>query len=373
MNAVTLALRELVGRPVRTALTVLGIAIAIAGYIALTGLTRGVASSIDSGLAETGADLIVSQPGAFTLSGSTLSEALAARLRAVPGLEDVSGVLFNVTSIDDEANVVSTGWPDESFLWRSVPLAAGRLPASGEAGTIVLGEAIARALGKGLGDQVTLRFKPFRIVGIARFTSVLNQNLALLRLSELQALLSRDGLVTFYQVRLARPTDAARVSAARTALTQAAPGLSVQESAQLASDLRLVAIIRAVASTISVVVICLAILGVGNTLFMAINERTHDIGVLSAIGWPASRILVMILSEGLAMAAVGAALGLGLGIAAMTLAARSPVAAGLLQPYLDAGMIAEALAAALLIGLLGALVPAWRAVRMSPAAALRRV
>ncbi len=373
MNAFTVALREITGRPVRSSLTVAGIAIAIAGYIALTGLTRGVEHSIDSGLTETGADLIVSQPGAFTLSGSTLSESLREKLVKVERVESVSGVLFNVTSLDEEANVVSTGWPDESFLWRSVTLAAGRLPAPGESGVIVLGEEIARSLGKRVNDTVTLRFKPFRIVGIARFASVLNQNLALLRLAELQALLDREGAVTFYQIRLQRPLEPAQVKEARARLQQVSPSFAVQETAQLANDLRLVGIIRAVASAISLVVIVLAILGVGNTLFMTINERTSEIGVLSAIGWPASRILTTILSEGLAMAAVGAVIGVGLGILAMTIASRSPAAAGLLEPYLDAWMVGKAMLAALLIGFLGALYPAWRAIRMSPAQALRRV
>lgn len=372
MNAFTLPLRNLWARPTRSLLTIFGIAIAIAGFVALSGLTQGIQASIRSGIEEPGADLVVAQHGAFTLAGGSMPEALGGAL-AVEGVEAVSPVLYNVTTADSDINIIVAGWPADSFLWRSVHFAAGGAPSGDDARSIVLGEAVADALGKTVGATVELNYQDYRIVGIARFDSALNQNTGLVPLRALQASLSRAGNVTFFQVRLARPLDPERVAATRTRLAAAAHGYSILDTGAFVSDLRLFNIIRAVASTVSLIVLAMALVGVMNTLLMAVSERIGELGTLSAIGWSASRIHGMLVIEALLMTSVGTIVGLGLGVAVMELVSRSPVAAGYLQPYMTVTIVLQALGAALLIGVAGALYPAWRAMRLSPAEAMRRI
>jgi putative ABC transport system permease protein len=373
MNSLTIPLRAVLRRPVRSVLTIFGIAISIAGFISLTGLTRGVQVSLRTGLSESGADLMISQPNAFTLSSSSLPAELGAVLRQNHDVDEVAGALFNVVTIDDTANVVSIGWSDGSFLWRSIQLKDGRLPAADEQHVVVLGESIADALKKRTGDIVELYFQAFRIVGIAHSTSVLNQNVVLMRLTELQSLLHRPDVVTFYQIKLKRPLTQETLRAARESLLRAAPDLSVYETEQIAGNLKLVRLVQAIASTISTVVLGMAMLAVANTLLMAVNERRYDIGILSAIGWSRTRIMFGTLLEGLILATSGAAAGVLLGMGAMILAARSPAAAGLLQAYTDPVILAEAALSALIVGACGALYPAWRATTLSPSKSLRQI
>jgi putative ABC transport system permease protein len=372
MNALTLPLRNLRARLTRSLLTTFGVAIAIAGLVALTGLTQGVRESIRSGIAEPGADLVVAQQGTFSLASASMPESLGSAL-TVAGVDAVAPVLYSVTTADNDVNLMLAGWPGDSFLWRSVHFVAGHAPGPDEPHGIVLGEAAAEALGKQVGASVELNAEDYRVVGIARFASVLNQYTGLVPLAALQEALGRPGGVSFFQVRLARPLDAAHVAETRARLVQAVPGHAIRETGEFVSDLRLFNIISAVAATVSLVVLAMALVGIMNTLLMAVSERIGEIGVLAALGWSAARIQAMLVIEALVMATVGAGAGLALGVAVMHLASRSTIAAGYLEPYITAGIVLQALVAAVVIGTVGALYPAWRALRLSPAEAMRRI
>src|SRR5262245_17098006 len=205
MRKFQLALHHIVGRPLRSVLTVVGISIACAGSLSVTGLIQGVQDSLEQGMEEPGADFVVGQRASFSLVGGSLPESLGPKLAAVPGVDEVSGVLFNVETMDNSGNVVVSGWPRGSFLWKSLDLLQGRIPAPEEDHSLVLGQSIAAALKKTVGDDIDMRFTKFRIVGIAQFSSYLNQNIALIPLDVLQKFLSREGSVTYFQVRLQRP------------------------------------------------------------------------------------------------------------------------------------------------------------------------
>jgi putative ABC transport system permease protein len=371
VNELTLPIRNLLGRATRTALTTAGIAVAIGGFVALTGLTGGVQHSLSSGIEESGADLVVSQRSAFSLIASTVPESLGPKIAAVDGVEAVSGVLLTITTAEEAANILLAAWPMPSFLWGGVRLIEGRLPDETDQWGVVLGEAIARGLHKQVGDTIELQFQPYRVVGVAAFASTFNENVALVPLKGMQELLSREGLVTLFQVRLARPLDPARIATVKSRLATAAQGYDVGDTQELASNVRLFNVIRAIASTVSLVVLAMAALGIANTLLMAVSERTAEIGILSAIGWSPARILRLIIVEGLVMNLVGGVIGLGLGIVAMYAVSNMEVAAGLIEPYLSGAVILEALAAVLIIGPMAALYPAWRATRLVPADALR--
>jgi putative ABC transport system permease protein len=372
VNELTLPIRNLLARPVRTSLTTLGIAVAVAGFVALTGLTQGVQHSYAGGFEESGGDFVVSQRNSFSVDSSVVPETLAPALAAVDGVEAVSGVLMSMVTADDTANVVVAGWPPESFLWQGLDHLEGRLPTATDQWPVVLGRSIADGLNKRVGDTITLQDQPYQVVGIASFSSVLNKNIALVPLKGLQALNAREGTVTLYQVHLFRPLDPGRIAAAKAGLEQVAPGYEVGNTDEFTNNIHFFSLIQAIASTVSLVVMAMAALAIANTLLMAVNERTFEIGILSAIGWTATRILRLILMEGIVMSVIGGTLGLGLGIVTMDLVSRTKIAAGMMERYVTTGIVVQAMIAVFAAGSLGALYPAWRATRLVPAEALRR-
>lgn len=372
MHLAALPIRNLAGQPIRSALTILGVAVAIASFIALTGLTEGAQHFFASGIDEPGGDLVATQRNGYSLLSNSIPQSLEKQLSAVAGVDAVSGALLNITTADDEANVVVSGWPPDSFMWSRLQLVAGHVPGPSEPWAAILGQSIMEVLGKKLGDTVELHFQPYTIVGVAAFETVLNQNIAIVPLAGLQELLGRDGNVTLFQIRLKRPIDPDRVAAVRARLATAAENFAVTTTNEFAGNLRFFRLMRAVASTVSTIVLVTAVLAIANTMLMAVNERIFELGILASIGWRPLRILGLILAEGLAISAIGGTLGIGLGVLAMNVVSASRLSAGLLEPYMTSELGFRALLAVFLAGPLGALYPAWRATRLLPAEALRR-
>jgi len=89
MRATTLPLRNLGIHRLRSVLTAVGIAAALASLLALVGLSRGVDRSISMSLENHGTHLLALKKGAIEVLTATLDESLAGRLRAVPGVINV--------------------------------------------------------------------------------------------------------------------------------------------------------------------------------------------------------------------------------------------------------------------------------------------
>ena len=135
------------------------------------------------------------------------------------------------------------------------------------------------------------------------------------------------------------------------------------------------------------IVISLASMGMLNTMLMAVHERTHEFGILLAIGMKRRWLLLMVLLESLFLALVSTLAGVALGVGVVSLFGERGIDlsgtlpdgydwGGLVfEPYLQLHLApADLLNASLLmivITLLAALMPAWRTGRLKPAEAMR--
>src|SRR5258708_4801620 len=111
-------------------------------------------------------------------------------------------------------------------------------------------------------------------------------------------------------------------------------------------------------------------LNVLTALVMATQERTREIGIFAAIGWSNARIMMSIVIEGILMCVSGCVLGVLLSLLAAFAFPRIPAIGNLISFKPSVALIAPVVVAAFVLCVLGALLPAWRAVRMRPARAL---
>ena len=122
---------------------------------------------------------------------------------------------------------------------------------------------------------------------------------------------------------------------------------------------------------VSILALIVGGIGVTNTMAMSVFERTREIGILRAVGWPGGRIGAMILSEAVGICLLALGVGCALGVLAAQVFVSPQLALGPDQPRLHASTFAWGLAFALGVGVIGALYPTWRAVRLAPIEALR--
>lgn len=375
-----LVARNLLRRPGRAAFTIIGVALAVASYLALTGLTRGMIAGAQASQEARGIDLVVADRGAADIYAGSLPQDLADIIRRQPGVADVAAELDASLAVGgrvvggkqgDGGHAIVSGWPADQFPYRELRLKRGRAPRAGEP-AVVLGQRLAEEAGVDVGGAIELGFRRFEVVGVSDQNSGFLGRTAIMPIETLQALLSRKDQVTLFQVRLTDAGDGAARERARKAIAALRPNLGVSTTAEAMRSSRLMQMIDSTSLAISIVALAIGCLSVVNTMAMGVEERTREIGILSAIGWSRRRILGLILSEGFILAGVGGLLGVGLGSIGHAALVDSITPGAELSSEVMASQTVRAVAAAFVLGALGALAPAWRASRLAPAAALRR-
>jgi putative ABC transport system permease protein len=372
MNLVSLALRNLKRRPVRTFLSVVGIGLAVGGALALMSVSRSIADSAREGIDEIGGDLIVMQRGASDIFGGFIPEGTVERIAAIPGVVRVSGMLVAFAAGGFANNVLTLGWPDASYLWKRVPLREGRVPAAGERHVAVLGDAAAASLGRKLNDELELFGETFRVIGIAGYASIINRGLTLVPLADLQEASYRPRQVTVATVTVENAADRTELARIREDIEAVGNVIAAAPDEVLDHD-RNFAILDAVSRAVAIIAAAMTALNVLTALVLATQERTREIGIFVAIGWSNGRIMKSIVIEGMVMCAIGCGLGVLLSFLAEYAFPRIPAIGNLISFKPSAGLIVPVVGAAFVLCVLGALLPAWRAVRMLPAEALRRM
>lgn len=381
---VRLAAAALVRRPLRTFLTALGIAVAVASTVVFLSLGEGLRQAFRNELGGIGPDL---QVGYGDLSESAFNAVpelpieFAAALAADAerfGIERVVPMLLYVRSgLTPTSAVVFQGLPadvDVSGIYSGLTVVDGRGLDAGDAGAAVAvaGEQAAVRAGLEVGD--VLRLNPrasFEIVGIVRASGGLIDNTVVVPLGALQRAIDIDDRVSTLLIDLLDPE---RTDATAEAIRAAYPDLSVQTQSDLLSVVeRGLAISDVVRLGISAIALIVGAIAVANTMLMSVFERTREFGVVRAVGARPRFLFGLVLVEAVALSLAGAALGVVLGqggVWAVNAVADDLI--GLAVAAITPRLVGFAVAVAAVMGLTAGLLPAARAARIPIAVALAR-
>ena len=345
-------------RPARTALTAAGVALGVALIVALLSITQGVHRTAGDLIHIGRADFGVFQSDVSDLTRSYLPQELADGIRTVPGVDQTARTKLDVTS----QGLVFGFDPDEFAMQRFV-MVAGRRPRSPD--EAVVGD----ASGRRLGSDVTIDSRRFPVVGVFHSGDRFVDNGVVLPLRTVQALARRPREVTTIGITVKlgwRPQEVAKAIERRfggvTAVTEPGQAVKVDTSSRL---------IISTGWIVSLLALIVGGIGVTNTMAMSVFERISEIGVLRAVGWRSTRIGALIVSEAIGISLLAAAIGLALGVLASEVFVRHSALSSLVRPHYGASVWAWGLAFALGVGLVGAVYPTVRAVRLTPIAALR--
>ena len=158
------------------------------------------------------------------------------------------------------------------------------------------------------------------------------------------------------------------------------PVLEVHTWADLSPFANLARMIDVMTLFIKITLVAIVLVSVMNVMIMAVYERIREIGAISAIGTPPSRILAMFLSEGLLLGLTGTLIGTAISLVVIyflnvwkisfTFGQQQNI---VLAPWLSVRDIVTIAVLVIVVAILASLQPAWKAARMDPIGALRHV
>ncbi|PPS77912.1 MULTISPECIES: ABC transporter permease [Streptomyces] len=256
------------------------------------------------------------------------------------------------------------------------------------------------------GSTVTIKGSTFKVIGIATADSGDAAANLYVPLKQAQTLAgAKDKVTTIY----VKATDSQRIGGVKSEIQKNIPGTTVTTSADLADTVSgslstASSLAASVGKWLSIAVLAAAFLVAGLLTSSAVSRRVREFGTLKALGWKSSRVTRQVVGEAVVNGLVGGALGIALGLAgAYAVTAVSPtlqaqVGGGgggegfrggfgggpgraAVTKTLDVALTAPvslttiALAVALAVtgGLIAGAFGGWRASRLRPADALRRV
>lgn len=380
-----LALRNVLRRKARSLFAVLQIAVAIAAFVSIVGVTQGLRAQFYRISQVFAFDLIVLARGAASPPFSAVSYEEAEAARQVPGVKAVSLLGIHLVRPPGMAQPVTimAVEPDGEML-RFFPIVEGRGLREGDGEHIVIGRLMAQQLGLGVGGTLAIDDRSrFEVVGLFDTPVVKDVPFlggqALMPLSHLRDAYRRLPNIMICHTepgRTARTPDEVREGLVRgealaPSIGEAIPRLHARTIEGFLDSFKQQAeLIDSFALAISFLAALVSAIGVTNTMLMSVFDRTREIGLLRAIGWSRLRIVAMIEAEGALLATAGGLLGLPIGLLLIE-ASKLLIQLGWLSVTLDPLLYLRAVGFAALLGLLGALYPAVRAAYLQPTEALR--
>jgi ABC-type antimicrobial peptide transport system permease subunit len=359
------ALRNLLRRPGRSLMTVAGIGIGIGLIVALMGIAEGSRQLITTLLSAGQADVLAEQAGASDATFSSIDERLADQIRVDPAVSGVSRLVFGTTTVPGLPFFLVYGLdPREAYIKHYGVTEGRRIQRPGE---MMLGRLAANSLEKGVGDDLRTSGQSFEVVGIYETGISYEDAGAVVPLRDAQRMFGKPRQVSFLGISLHEPGRAAEVAAA---LEARFPELMVARTADLTSRMQDFATLDAVFGALLALMLVVGGIVMMNVMLMSVFERTHEIGVLRAVGWRSGRVLRMILVESLALGLLSAVAGVLIGVGLNMLLTFVPQYGGVLTAIYSAGDMVRVLVMAVALGVIGGLLPALRAVRLRPIEAL---
>jgi putative ABC transport system permease protein len=372
MRAWQIAQKNLWRRPLRSALTIVGLAVAVAAIVALVGVSESLESSFLDLYLHRGADLVVQRRGGAVQLSKGIKLSVGDQLRKIPGVEEVIGSLMDLISFEDRDlfMVIVNGWERASPVWNRVTMLSGRQPRADEQQAVSLGRILAANLDKKTGDHVQIYGQDFTVVGIFESFSVFENGGVWMPLAALQRQMDRPGEVTGYVVKSSDKTPAA-IEKIRQQIESLDPEIAATPCGEFVNNITQIKITRTMSWFTSIFAIVIGAISVMNTMAMTVFERRSEIATLRAMGWRRMRIARMIVGEAMFLSIFGASLGVVAGIAATFALAHWHRTSGLVQGNISLQAILEGVAVAGAIALVGSAIPAYRCTQLPIAETLR--
>jgi len=398
-----LAFGNLKHRGLRSWLTILGVFIGIAAVVALITMGDGLRTAITAQFSTLSADKLSIENAGTGMGppGSTVIEKLNEHdieiISGVNGVEEVIPRLIRTAKVEFNKNINfnylsslsnQDKLADFMYDYLNLKLDEGSLLKSTDTGKIIIGSEIGKEeiFGKKIfvGNKVLIRGKSFEVIGILKkSSSVILNNMILMNEEDMKELLNIDDE---YDIIIAKVYDSNQAEEIAEKIKEelrkdrdeelGGEDFSVQTSLESISSVNTILnIINLIVGGIAAISLIVGGIGIANTMYTSVLERTKEIGTMKAIGAKNKEILWIFVIEsgmlGLIGGIIGAVLGIGLAFGVSAIA-NTAMGSTFLSVQLSYPLIFGSITFAFIIGLFSGLTPAIQASKLKPVEAFRR-
>ena len=344
----------------------------IVGLALITGMSVMAASYrttlTDAMTSDFNADLIITGVDGGDFPFATMDE-----LAAIDGVEAASG--FGATEVRHDGQVIAVASFQAAAANDVLDLGVsdGALPQSVDEGAV--SDGFATEHGLAVGDAASFEFSDGAVVDLtvsAVFTDDSVVASDVLIDESVVAAHARNIDASLGALRFASDADITSVQTAVEAVLQQFPQAEQQtvdgflEARQAQVDQLLI-----LANALLGLTIIIAMSGIANTVALSVLERTHEIGLLRSVGMSRRQVRSMIRHEAFITSTVGAVLGVGLGVLIAGLGSTMIPSSFIAELVIPGGQIVTYLVVGIALGLIAAIIPAFRASRLNLVTSMR--
>lgn len=384
MQWFVLAAKNLLRRPTRTILTVLGVAIAIAVLYSLFQFQQGYQSRLKGELGALGAHIMVVPKGCpyeaatIALHGGKwpryMDEGMLEQVKANPGVAEAAGVIMDAVFPPGGQSVIMLGIDEDYMRLRPAWKLNGSWFESDS--SVILGSSVAEAAGLRPGELWVLPEKneTLRVSAVLERTNTQDDGFVFMPRRTLQRISGLDGKLVLILIK-ARQVD--RTDELVASLKADEIDMNVFPLTELLGTIgQLMASTSVFVSAVMIIAVVLGGVGVLNTVLMAVFERTREIGMMKAMGGSRSDVFKLVWAETILTTVLGGVGGVVLALASSRLV--EAVIRGMI-PYAPKGSLIGfslvttlfCVGLSLALGLLAGFYPAFRAASIKPIEAIK--
>jgi putative ABC transport system permease protein len=408
----SLAVKNLRRRPIRTGLTVAGVALAVTVAVSLGGFMLGYSGAIDKSIDMLGFQVMIMAKGCpyeaatMMLKGGSgllyLPSDTYDKVRTDPEIESITPIFVGLaekqgSSIRDDAGStfsVINGIDVASYrvmkpwvtLKKGAGYDSGRWFSQDSRTEVVLGFEAAEYEQRKVGDtfyasitpngQAAAILREFKVVGVLERTGTQDDGGVFMPIDAARQYFNRPSELTILGIKL-KQFNGIRMREFEARWLKL-PEVQVVGLQQVKSTLvNLVATAQTMIAAVAAIAVIVALIGVVNTILMSVYERTSEIGIMKALGARRGAIFqliwletVMICLAGGLAGSIAAVAGSGLVERAIKALADLGVSGSVVR--ITPGVIGFAILGAVILGFFGGLYPAWRASSMRPVEAISK-
>jgi len=395
-----IAIKNLRTRPMRSWLTILGIVIGVFLIMSLLSLSQGLKSTVLKQLSAIGTDIIMIMPGNISDIMTTMMggvELTEDDLNAIKKTEGVEAVVPNIYKGEvmkyqgTSKTVILFGMDLRNSLYiykenMGMDMAEGRWPVPGKR-EIIVGSMVPVDVFPGLkvGTTATIKGKQFEIVGIGKsLGNKQDDSMIGIDLDIYRSITGERKGAPQAIAKIAPGFDAEQVAkdikanlekqAKRRAGQQGESSYSVFTSEAMSGIVgNIMGIIQVVIFAFGSIAVLVGGIGIMNTMYTSVRERTKEIGILKAVGAKNSTIVMIFLMESGIIGLVGGLGGMipGLGLAKLIQLVGQIHPVFYIEASITPGIILFGLLFSFGVGCLSGFFPARSAAKLKPVEALR--